>query len=149
MPNHVRGAYLSTLCFHVTYSVLCGEEEHAANYKQTGHLLSLGQSSSLHGAGCVSDGLGGGSGAQPCSISEPLAEGSRGPRRHRRWAEAWRCAGGLAPRHVGRPAALRPASCKADWTVSCFAAAPGGDGSLVSLLPSTLGREMCFTWAAR
>lgn len=38
---------------------------------------------------------------------------------------------------------------RARHAVHRFAVAPGGDGSLVSLLPSRLGNEVCFTWAAR
>lgn len=64
------------LCAFMLLTACFVERRNTANYKQTGQFLSLGQSSSARRAGCVSDGLGGG------SISEPLAEAARGSTTH-------------------------------------------------------------------
>lgn len=112
------------LCaFMLLNSSLCGEEKHAANYKQTGQLLSLGQSNGVHCMGCTSYGLGGGSRAHPCSIEEPLAVGSHRPRNTPANAEdgqrprdvpvGWR------PWHVVHPASLHPALRKARCPPLC------------------------------
>lgn len=56
----------------------------------------------------------------------PLPRPARGPSKHQRWAESWRCAQDWHPQHKVQLAVLHLAPCEADCQLLCLAPAASG-----------------------